>query len=175
MTPTQRAAEQTGFGAATPGQAQAEDALSEAAMIDEGAPEPAPPEEVVRSFFDVVFNGGQDELEVIERFVSPDHLNHDPTSPQVPPGPQGVHELVRHYREAFPDLSYEIQDLFAADDRVAHRWVLTGTHEGELMGIAPTGRRVRVEGIEINRIARGEIAESWAIGDAMGLREQLTG
>lgn len=173
MSPTHRAAEQSHFGGATPGEAQAENGAAEEAMIDSGSTDGASPEEIVRSFFEAVFNEGEDGLEAIERFVAADHLNHDPTAPQVPPGPQGVRELARYYREAFPDLRYEIEDIVAAGDRVAHRWVLTGSQMGEIMGIAPTGRPVRMEGLEINRIDRGKIAESWAIGDAMGLRGQL--
>jgi predicted ester cyclase len=63
--------------------------------------------------------------------------------------------------------------VISVGDKVAHRWTFTGTHRGELMGLEPTGRSVTVEGIEMNRIADGKIAESWAISDALGLREQL--
>lgn len=126
-------------------------------MIDEGASDDVAPEQVV------------------ERFVAPDHRNHDPTAPPVPAGPQGVRQLAQQYREAFPDLHYEIEEIFASGNRVAHRWTLTGTQEGEIMGISPTGRRVEVSGLEINRVERGRIAESWAISDAAGLHEQLQG
>jgi len=173
MTPTRRAAEQEGFGAATPAEAQADEPVRDDEMIDEGAEDGASPEEVVRGLFTTVFNAG--ELDAVERFVSPDHRNHDPTAPPVPPGPQGVRQLVQQYREAFPDLRFEIDEIFATGDRVAHRWRMSGTHEGEIMDIAPTGRRVEVSGIEINRIARGKVAESWAVSDSAGLREQLEG
>jgi predicted ester cyclase len=92
-----------------------------------------------------VFNDG--ELDAVERFIAPDHVNHDPTAPEVPPGPQGVRMLARHPREAFPDIEYTIEEIFSSGDRVAHRWTFTGTHEAELMGIEPTGRRVEVTGI----------------------------
>jgi steroid delta-isomerase-like uncharacterized protein len=130
-----------------------------------------PPEAVVRGFFEAVFNGG--DLDAIERFIAPDHANHDPTAPEVPPGPKGVRILAQHYRAAFPDIEYSIEEIFSSEDRVAHRWTFTGTHEGELMGIEPTGRQVQVVGIEINRLHRGKIADSWAISDADGLRKQL--
>jgi steroid delta-isomerase-like uncharacterized protein len=130
-----------------------------------------PPEVVVREFFETVFNGG--DLDAVERFIAPDHANHDPTAPEVPPGPHGVRMLAEHFREAFPDIEYTFEEIFSSGDRVAHRWTFTGTHEGELMGIEPTGRRVEVMGIEINRLDRGRIADSWAISDAEGLRKQL--
>lgn len=173
MTPTRRAAEQEGFGAAVPGEAQAERPPAEDEMIDEGAADGLSPEEVVRGFFATVFDAG--ELDAVERFVAPDHANHDPTAPPVPAGPQGVRQLAQNYREAFPDLSFEIEEIFSNGDRVAHRWTLRSTHEGEIMGIGPTGRRVEVAGIEINRVERGKVAESWAVSDAAGLEAQLTG
>jgi steroid delta-isomerase-like uncharacterized protein len=170
---TRRAAEQEGFGGATPGEAQAEEPRLDPEMIDEGAEDGASPEDVVRSFFEAVFNSGN--LDEIERFIAADHRNHDPTAPPVPAGPQGVRQLAQHYREAFPDLRIEIEEIFASGDRVAHRWTMKGTHEGEVMGIAATGRSVEVVGVEINRIERGKIAESWAVSDSGGLREQLEG
>jgi steroid delta-isomerase-like uncharacterized protein len=133
----------------------------------------AAPELVVRQFFETVFNGG--DLDAIERFIAPDHENHDPTAPEVPPGPEGVRILAQHYRAAFPDIEYSIEEIFSSEDRVAHRWTFTGTHRGELMGIEPTGRRVEVMGIEINRLKRGKITRSWAISDAGGLKRQLEG
>ncbi len=61
----------------------------------------------------------------------------------------------------------------AEGDRVATRWTGTGTHEGELMGIAPTGNRVEVAGMVISRISGGKIAESWSNYDALGMMQQL--
>jgi len=171
--PPRRAAEQEGFGEATPAQAQAEEPRLDPEMIDGGATDDVPPVDVVRGLFATVFNAG--ELDAVEQFVAPDHQNHDPTAPAVPAGPKGVRQLVQEYREAFPDLHFEIEEIFASGDRVAHRWTMSGTHEGEIMDVAPTGRRVNVSGIEINRIARGKVAESWAVSDSSGLREQLLG
>jgi steroid delta-isomerase-like uncharacterized protein len=119
----------------------------------------------------VVFESG--DLDAIDEFIAADHVNHDPTAPEVERGPAGVRTLAELYRSAFPDIAFEHADMFAAGDRVVHRWTLTGTHEGEMMGVAATGRRVRVSGLEINRIADGKIAESWAISDALGMLSQL--
>jgi steroid delta-isomerase-like uncharacterized protein len=173
MAPTHRAAEQEHFGGATPGEAQAEEPRLERDMVDDGDDDGLTPTEVVVGLFATVFNAG--ELDAVDEFVAPDHQNHDPTAPLVPPGPQGVRMLAEQYREAFPDLNIEIEELFGAGDRVAHRWTMTGTHEGEILGIAPTGRRIEVSGIEINRVAHGKVADSWALSDSAGLREQLEG
>jgi steroid delta-isomerase-like uncharacterized protein len=128
-------------------------------------------ETLVRRFFAEVFNQGN--LEAVETFIHPQHENHDPTAPEVPTGPEGVRRLVELYRSAFPDIHFEHEAVVDLGDKVAHRWTFTGTHRGEIMGVEPTGRKVTVQGIEINRIADGKIAESWAISDALGMLEQL--
>jgi steroid delta-isomerase-like uncharacterized protein len=171
MSPTRRAAEQENFGAAKPGEAQAEQPELEKEMLEQESSDHLSPAEAVIGLFATVFNAG--ELDAVEQFVAPDHQNHDPTAPAVPPGPQGVRLLAEQYREAFPDLNFEIHELFGAGDRVAHRWTMTGTHRGEIMGIAPTGKRIEVSGIEINRVAHGKVADSWTVSDSAGLRQQL--
>jgi steroid delta-isomerase-like uncharacterized protein len=168
-----RSGEQEGFGAATPGQAQAENSRLDPEMIDEGRNGGLSPEDLIREMFATVFNAG--DLDAVDRLIAPHHRNHDPTAPPAPTGPQGVRQLAREYREAFPDLHMEIEEIFSSEERVAHRWTMSGTHEGEIMEIAPTGRRIEIAGIEINRIERGKIAESWAISDSAGLRQQLQG
>ena len=77
------------------------------------------------------------------------------------------------YRSAFPDVHVEIEDQIAEADRVATRWRATGTHEGELMGISRTGNRVTVMGMTIDRIAEGQIAETWDNYDALGMLQQV--
>jgi predicted ester cyclase len=126
---------------------------------------------LVERFFSQGFNEG--DIGALSTFIHPNHRNHDPTAPEVPYGPEGVRRLVELYRRAFPDIHFEHEDLTSVGDKVAHRWTFTGTHRGEIMGIEPTGRSVAVQGIEVNRIADGKIAESWAISDALGMLEQL--
>jgi steroid delta-isomerase-like uncharacterized protein len=128
-------------------------------------------ETLVRRFFSEVFNEGS--ADAVTAFIHTDHRNHDPTAPEVPAGPDGVRRLVELYRTAFPDIHFEHDDVICVGDKVAHRWTFTGTHRGEIMGVEPSGRSVTVHGIEMNRIADGKIAESWAISDALGLLEQL--
>ena len=77
------------------------------------------------------------------------------------------------YRSAFPDVHMQIEDQIAEGDRVATRWVASGTHEGDLMGINPTGNRVTVAGMTIDRIADGQIAETWDNYDALGMMQQV--
>ena len=88
-------------------------------------------------------------------------------------GREGHKQLIAAFRAAFPDLRVAVEDLLEEGDRVALRWRAEGTHRGELMGIAPTGRRVTLTGIEILRIAGGKIAEYWQSWDRLGMYQQL--
>src|SRR5262245_25023955 len=62
---------------------------------------------------------------------------------------------------AFPDGRLTINDSVTEDDKVVVRWSFTGTHKGELLGISPTGKKVQMTGISINRVANGKIVEAW--------------
>jgi steroid delta-isomerase-like uncharacterized protein len=75
--------------------------------------------------------------------------------------------------KAFPDSSFTIEELFAAGDRVITRWIYRGTHEGEFMGIPPTGNKVEFGGITIARIKDGKIVESREDYDSLGFMQQL--
>jgi predicted ester cyclase len=77
------------------------------------------------------------------------------------------------YRSAFPDIRFETGEMISDGATVAHRWTFTGTHEGEMMGIEPTGKRVEVSGVEMNHVEDGRISASWTVSDAMGLMRQL--
>lgn len=80
-------------------------------------------------------------------------------------------ELIKH---AFPDLQAHIEDIFAADDRVAVRLRFRGTHTGEFLGIPATGRTVEYVSHEFYRIADGLIAEEWICSDTASLLRQLS-
>ena len=126
---------------------------------------------LVRRSFEEVFNQGN--LYAVEEIFASDHVLHDPTSPEEIRGTEGMRDYVGMYRAAFPDLQQTIEDQFAEGEKVATRLTGRGTHQGDLMGIAPTGNRIEAPGIVINRISSGKIAESWANYDAMGMMQQL--
>ena len=87
--------------------------------------------------------------------------------------PERVQQGSAAMAEAFPDLRTAEADSVKEGDKVAFRWLLSGTHEGEFMGVAATGRQVEVMGIDIVRVADGEIVEHWGEFDAMGLLRQI--
>src|SRR5215204_6465817 len=76
-------------------------------------------------------------------------------------------------RRGFPDLESTIEDLIAERDKVVAYWRAQATHQGEYMGIPPTGNRVNFRGISIYRIEGGKIAESWSVSELLGMLQQL--
>ena len=90
-------------------------------------------------------------------------------------GRDGFKDYMRAVRRAFPDFHNQVKELVAEGDRVVARLSYTGTHTGALLGIAPTGRRVSYAGVALFRVASGQIAEGWVLGDLYGLVRQLQG
>lgn len=104
-------------------------------------------------------------------------LNTRPKSPEVLGRFIGEDDLLHHIagmERAFPGYQMTAEDVVADRDRVAVRFTMTGQHLGELQGLAPTGRQVRVPGIIIYRLAGGRVAEHWMQVDAPGMMAQLT-
>ena len=124
-----------------------------------------------RRFYEELFNQGN--LDAAEEIVTPDLVIHDPNIPEEPRGPEGLKQFVAMYRNAFPDVNFTIEDQIAEGEKVGTRWVAQGTHQGELMGIDPTGNRVTVRAFTLQRFSGGKIAEDWAHYDALGMLRQL--
>jgi steroid delta-isomerase-like uncharacterized protein len=103
---------------------------------------------------------------------APDYVYHFPASPEPLPY-QGHVRLARMFYAAFPDLQHSIEDQIAEGDRVVTRLTIRGTHQGELMGVPPTGKQITVTAISIDRIANGQIAEEWVNSDVLGMLQQL--
>ena len=105
-------------------------------------------------------------LEVIDELCTEDFVSHDPLA-----GNQDratAKQTMAGYRAAFPDLSFTVDECFAADDKVVTRWTAIGTFENELMGLQPTGEAGDpIQGITIDRFEDGLIAESWTQWDTM--------
>jgi len=89
---------------------------------------------------------------------------------------RGLEELKHYvtiYRTTFPDIQDTLEQIVAEGDKVVVRWTSRGTHQGEFMGVAPTGRDVMFTGMRLFRIAKNKLAESWVNIDERGLQEQL--
>jgi steroid delta-isomerase-like uncharacterized protein len=126
---------------------------------------------IVRRFIEEVWNNGN--LDVIDELVSDDHIDHDPGREGTPGGREGMRAFVQMYRTAYPDTHIEFGELIAEGDLVAGPWTATGTHQGDLMGIAPTGKSIRVTGMGMDRVRDGKIVESWGNYDTLGMLQQL--
>ena len=126
-------------------------------------------EALVRRFFEEFCNDRRADL--VDKLIAADYVSHGPQAPPAE-GPDGVRERVGLYQESV-DGHWDVQELISVGDRVVARWVGTGTHRGELMGIEATGKPISVEAISVFRIANGKIAEEWTVWDALGLLQQI--
>ena len=112
-------------------------------------------------------------LEVADELFAPNFVHHDPVSGEDWRGPESVKQYAAMMRAAFPDLYYTVEDQIAEGDKVATRYRAGGTHQGELLGIPPTGNLVEITGISITRVDGGKIEEIWENYDALGMMQQL--
>jgi steroid delta-isomerase-like uncharacterized protein len=126
--------------------------------------------EIVRGFWGVWEHGN---IGLIDELLGPDYVNHSPAFPGQPIGPEGVKAIVTLFRSAMPDLRVVIHDMIAEGGKVAVRYTLEGTHEGELFGLPPTGRRVSVTSISVERVSDGRIREHWRVTDSLDMMQQL--
>ncbi len=103
--------------------------------------------------------------------VAPSYVAH--VNRQTIPDRTAGAAFVTTLLNAFPDIQFTIADSVEANDRVAVRWTATGTHKGELFGVAPTGKTVTMIGVTIFRVENGQVAELWDVWDEAGLMRQL--
>jgi len=124
-------------------------------------------------FHDAVNSGDVDLIsKTIDETVDPNLLFHAP----VPNGMTGVQALKQVWvtlLHAFPDLHVAIEDVVAEGDKVVHRNTVTGTHQGEYRGVAPTGRTITYNEIFIFRFTDGRVAEIWGVVDVLAQLRQL--
>jgi len=124
---------------------------------------------LMRRFIEEVWNKGN--LDVADEVFHPEATS--PSAPALPPGGAGVKVIAGMFRSAFPDYHMEITHIVAEEDRVAARFWQSGTHQGDLMGIAPTGKKAAWTEIGVLRVADGKVVESWYDVDMLGMMGQL--
>lgn len=113
--------------------------------------------------------------EVVSEVFAQDWKDGNPTFPNQPAGIEGAMYYVEVYRKIFPDIQFTLTHIIAEESIVTFRFSAEATHQGEFMGIAPTGKRVKFTGIVIHRVENGRFAESWNEIDLLGIRQQLEG
>lgn len=108
---------------------------------------------------------------VIDELVASEYVNHDFPTPTR--GAEGFKMIVGTFRAAFPGIHVQIEDEFGDGDRVGARGMFTGTHRGEFMGVAPTGKDVSIKYLDLWRVEGGKFVENWVQMDMMRLMQQL--
>lgn len=128
---------------------------------------------LVRRFIAEVFNQGS--LSAVDELVDTDWVGHDPAMSEELRGITGARQrhLTELYRSAFPDLTYTIANQVAEEDTVVTHWTARGTHQGELMGVSPSGKQVTIRGVSTDRISGGKLVESWDTYDASDILQQI--
>jgi steroid delta-isomerase-like uncharacterized protein len=130
---------------------------------------------IVRSFFERAINQG--DLDWLDQIIAPAFDAGAPGPTRHTPaatGPERARQMVRHYRQAFPDIQFTVEDMVAEGERVAVHVTFHGTQRGEFMGVPATGRRVSGSGAELAVLADGKIvAAGWQYHDEMELLRQM--
>jgi steroid delta-isomerase-like uncharacterized protein len=126
---------------------------------------------LVRRFYDEVWAKGN--LDVADELFADDYVRHDLRAAEAEPGPEGQKRIAGAFREAFPDLTWEIDFLLADGDFVVGRWTAAGTHLESWAGVEATGRSMRFSAINVFRFSDGKVVELWNHRDDLGLMEQL--
>lgn len=127
--------------------------------------------DVVRRLYNEVWN--ERKWNVTEEIISASHALNTPTFTGSEVGPAAYNSQVQQFIRALPDLRFSVEECICDKDKVVIAWTFTGTHKGELLGIAPTNKKVSVPGITIHQLAGGKILDSQAVWDAHGLMVQL--
>lgn len=127
---------------------------------------------LIERFYRDVIEGGN--LNLIDELSTDDFVDHEEGLPGQPPGKEGIHYFVNAVRTAFPDIRVKsLEPLLADGNMEAAHVVLTGTHRGEMAGVAGTGKSVEFDGTDIIRVEDGKVAEHWGTTDNLRLMQQI--
>jgi steroid delta-isomerase-like uncharacterized protein len=128
--------------------------------------------ELVKRWFREVWNEGRNQT--VHDLLAPNAVAKGQTiSAADIHGPEEFVNFVKGIRSAFPDINVTIEDVFGAGDKVVARWSATMTHSGDGLGLAATGKKVRLNGITIARIKNGQIVEGWDNWDQLPMLRQI--
>ena len=119
---------------------------------------------------------GQGNLEVVDEVLDADFVCYDPNSESgAVRGANTIKEEIEWFRNAVPDLTYTVEDQVAEGEKVVSRYTASGTHQGEFFGVAPTGKRIEMSGIQIDRFDEesGKMVEEWPEYDMLGAMKQM--
>jgi steroid delta-isomerase-like uncharacterized protein len=126
---------------------------------------------IIQTLYEEVWN--KRKLELTSELVSPSHALHGPNFDGASIGPEAYARQVVMFVRGFPDLHWTIGDTIAEKDELVVMWTFSGTHQGDFMGVAPTHKKVSVDGITVHHITEGKIMDSDVIWDTWGMMQQL--
>src|SRR4051812_44064804 len=132
---------------------------------------PQEAKDIIRRWNEEGWSGGKYEL--AHEIISPNMVVHGAGGQAVGMGPDGLIDLIRTWRTAFPDGRMEIDDLIVEGDIVAIRNTWYGTHEAEFYGVPPSGKQVAVTSVGLDRVTDGLVSEGWGELDMVGMMEQM--
>jgi steroid delta-isomerase-like uncharacterized protein len=126
---------------------------------------------LVRRFYDEVTNGRN--VAVLDELLAPPFAGFTGEGSDHGQNREAFKHMITVMLNAFPDHQQTIHDWIAEHDKVVTRWTVQGTHQGEYLGIAPTGKQIKITGMDIFRVVDGKIVEVWAEVDMLDVRQQL--
>jgi steroid delta-isomerase-like uncharacterized protein len=126
-----------------------------------------------RRLFEEGFSQGN--TDVVDEVLNPDFVCYDPNSESGEVrGAETIKAEIEYFRNAVPDLTYTIEEQMAEGDKVVTRYTVSGTHQGEFFGVAPTGESLTMSGISIDRFDEGgKMVEEWPEYDLLGVMRQI--
>jgi steroid delta-isomerase-like uncharacterized protein len=127
--------------------------------------------DVVRRLYKEVWN--ERKLEVVDEVISKSHALSGPTFSGTAIGPAAYKTQVQQFITGLPDLRFHVEDCICEKDKVVTSWTVSGTHKGDLFGVAPTNKKISFSGITIHQLSNGRILDSQAMWDALGLMGQI--
>jgi len=127
--------------------------------------------EIIRRWNEEGWSGGKYEL--AHEIISPNMVVHGAGGQAVGMGPDGLIDLIKTWRTAFPDGRMEIDDLIVEDDLVGIRNTWSGTHQAEFYGVPPSGKPVAVTSVGLDRVRDGKVTEGWGELDMVGMMQQM--
>jgi len=108
----------------------------------------------------------------IPKYIADSYIDHN-APPGSGTGPTWVEAHLRAIRHTFPDFTLRMHEVIAEDEWVAVRVTGEGTHLGEWLGIEPSGRRIQLRGLNLDRVVNGRIVEHWGEADTVGMLLQM--
>lgn len=122
---------------------------------------------VVRRIYDELFNQGR--LEVVDEVIHADAVEHSPPPNATGDTREDLKAFATLVREAFAGVSFTPVTEVAEGDRVVVQWEMVGTHQGEFLGLAPSGEQVTVRGVDIITVVDGKCTDHWGWDDSWQL------